>query len=381
MMIDRSLTPLLAQSKKSIFLLGPRQTGKSTLFRQHQADLVIDLSREVEYLAFAQNPSELESRIAGSQPKLVFVDEVQRLPSLLNTIQHLIDYHPELRFLLTGSSARKLKRGQANLLPGRIHTFHIGPLSVAELGYQVDEKVALMTGTLPGIYTEDSERDREKTLTTYSATYLKEEIQAEALTRNVEGFARFLSIAAASVTEFLDMTKLASQAQISRQSASRYFEILEETLIVHRVDSFAKSVRKRLVQHPRYFFFDNGVLNGLLKNFTLSADRIGRLFDNLFFSQLMCSAQAKDLDIKVSAYRTSHGAEVDFIVELNREIWAIELKASQNVGAADLSGLKSFALYHQAAHRSCVAYMGSSKKTIDGVDVFPWQELLKVMGL
>lgn len=381
-MINRGLASVLERSKKGVLLLGPRQTGKSTLIRSLSPALTINLAHEPTYLEFARNPSELEQRLAAGSYSSVFIDEVQRLPSLLNTLQALLD---ERRFAgklyLTGSSARKLRRGHANLLPGRIHTYRLGPLVSAELNYQMNVPKALETGTLPGIWTEQDPREQRKTLRSYASTYLKEEIQAEALTKNIEGFSRFLFVAAADAGKFLDLLKLSSSAGIPRQSAVRYFEILEDTLILRRCEAFRKSERRRLVQSPRFFFFDTGVLNGLLGNFIASADRIGALFEHLFFNQISDSAAAKDQEIRISSYRTEHGAEVDFIVEMGKEVLAVEVKASSNVGRSDLRGLQSFADYYGKKHRPCVVYLGSSRKKIDGVDIFPWQSFLKELNL
>jgi predicted AAA+ superfamily ATPase len=245
-MIPRRLAPLLQRSAKSFLLLGPRQTGRSTLVAQLAPDLSINLFHEPTYLEFARNPRELEERLAvlrhGTGPVSVFIDEVQRLPSLLNTIQVLLDRpRSPYRFLLTGSSARKLRRGQANLLPGRVHTYHLGPITAGEMSYQLDTPQALATGTLPGILSEPDADVRRKTLRSYAATYLKEEVQAESLSRNLEGFARLLGIAAEWAGHHLDLSKLAAAAQVARQSAARYFEILEDTLIVRRAEPFTRS--------------------------------------------------------------------------------------------------------------------------------------------
>lgn len=377
--IKRQLYEIIRKNKKSLLLLGPRQTGKSTLIRTElKPDLVINLANENTYLEFAQNPKELEQRLEGQNFEKVFIDEVQRLPSLLNTIQAIIDESGNSpQFLLSGSSARKLRRGNANLLPGRVHTFNLGALTAEELNFEMNAKQALQTGTLPGIYTDPEEASRSKTLRSYSGTYLKEEIQAESLTRNLEGFARFLMIVASAAGDFLDLSKLSSEAQVQRQSGLRFFEILEDTLIVHRCEAFAKSTRKRLVQHPRFFFFDNGVLNGLLKNFTVSGDRIGNLFENLLFTQLLQSSFNKDCDIRISSYRTEHGAEVDFIVEHENTLWAIEAKASANVGKSDLRGLHNFGEYYGKPFKKIVAYLGDHQKKIEDVSVLPWQMALK----
>lgn len=381
MYVERQLYKIIDKSKNSLLLLGPRQTGKSTLIQHLNPGLTMNLADEATYLEFSRNPSELHQRLAGQPSKTVFIDEVQRLPSLLNTIQAILDEKKEIQFYLTGSSARKLKRGKANLLPGRIHTFHLGPLVSAELDHQLNTKQACETGTLPALYTESSVEERIKTLRSYASTYLKEEIQAEALTRNLEGFSRFLFVAAQWSGRFLDLIKLASESRINRQSAIRYFEILEDTLIVQRCPSFAKSERRRLIQHPKFYFFDTGVLNALLGNFICSEDRKGLLFEHLFFNQLVASAAAQDKEIRTSTYRTGHGAEVDFIVEFDNKVWAIELKASERLDSLETRGFKSFQEFYGKNHQPVVGYWGNAEKKSDDILMLPWQTLLRVMGL
>jgi predicted AAA+ superfamily ATPase len=380
-LINRKLLKKIGNSKKSVLLIGPRQTGKSTLMKSLSPDLSINLINETEYLNFSANPAELEQRLKSKPSRLVLIDEVQRIPSILNTIQSILDDWPNPpKFLITGSSARKLRKGHANLLPGRVFTYSFGPLASSELNYDLSEDV-ISYGSLPGVYTETDLDSRKKLLESYAGTYLKEEIQAEALTKNLEGFARFLYVAAGEATRFLDLAKLASQARIERHSAVRWFEILEDTLLVHRVQSFAKSTRTRIVQHPRFFFFDNGILNALLRNFGASVDRNGFLFENLFHSQLMASAYAADVDIQVSSFRTEHGAEIDFIVELAGQTWAIECKSSTHIEAVNSKPFKSFQAIKGKNFISAVAYRGPIEKVIDGVIVAPWQVLLKKMGL
>jgi len=385
-MLTRSLAGILGQSKKSFLLLGPRQTGKSTLVATLRPDLTINLAHEPTYLEFARNPRELEQRLSAvgkdDRTQTIFIDEVQRMPSLLNTVQTLLDAAPQrYKFFLTGSSARKLRRGQANLLPGRIFSYHLGPVVSREMDYQLDAADVLAHGSLPGILCEPDITTKEKTLYSYAATYLKEEVQAEALTRNLEGFARFLSVCGDYAGQFLDLSKLAADAQIARQTAVRYFEVLEDCLIVHRLGPFAKSARRRLVQHPRFYFFDTGVLNGLRGNFHVSADRIGNLFEHLICSQILSSAAALDRTIQLYAYRTEHGAEIDFIAEIDRETIAIETKASRNVSTTDLRGFASFAEYFRKPHRAMVFYLGSERRKVGAIEVFPWQEGLRELGI
>lgn len=374
-MFPRTLEIILRKTKKSVLLLGPRQTGKSTLLKSMAPDLTIDFAHEPTFLEFARDPTRLDQFLAAQKPRLIFIDEVQRLPSLLNTVQHWIDRDKNLKFLLSGSSARKLKRGKANLLPGRIHAFRLGPLTPTEIGKHFDLKHALSTGMLPGIYSETDQQERIRTLSTYATTYLKEEIQAEALTRDIEGFARFLFVAAACSGTFLDLAKLAQEALIVRMTAMRYFEILEDTLVASRCPPFAVSERRRLVQHPKFYIFDPGVLNALLSNFTVSDDRKGLLFEHFFFATLEHSFRHAEIPVRISTYRTSQGAEVDFIVQRDGKTWAVELKASRDVGKNDLRGLKSFADFYRKPHVRCVAYWGTAERVLDGVKILPWEKV------
>lgn len=375
MLIARQISAIIKESKKSILLLGPRQTGKSTLIASLNPDLSINLARESTFLEFAADPTLLDTQIKALRPKSIFIDEVQRLPSLLNTTQALLDEtRGALRFYLTGSSARKLRRGRANLLPGRVITLELGPLLESELGDTFDLSTSLSVGTLPGIITDENTTERERVLTSYAGTYLKEEIQAEALTRDLEGFARFLRYCAAASGQYLDMTRLATEAQIKRASAIRFFEILEDTLLAFRCDAFAKSERRRLIQHPRFFLFDNGVLNGVLGNFRVSADRKGMLFEHFVITQVYHAAKALGGNIRLSNYRTEHGAEVDLIVERpDGETLAVECKAGNTVGSTDLEGFKSFASFFKRPHRKIVIFGGTTPRRINEVDIFPCQ--------
>jgi predicted AAA+ superfamily ATPase len=383
-MLTRRLGPLLSGSKASVLLLGPRQTGKSTLMHSLAPRVSINLADEETFLRFASNPGELRARLSalpGGTRSVVLVDEVQRLPSLLNTVQAVIDESPErFRFLLTGSSARKLRRGNANLLPGRVHSYRLGPIVAGEVVYALAARDVLSTGTLPGVLTTTDVKERQKTLTSYAATYLREEVQAESLTRSLEGFSRFLTTVAETSGRFLDVSKLAAAAMVPRASVNRWIEVLEDTLLVRRVESFARSATRRLVQHPKLYFFDGGVLNGLLGNFQVSQDRIGWLFEHLIANQILDGAASLDKSVRVSTFRTEHGAEVDFIVEWNKVIWAIECKASSRVRAADLGGLSRFADYLGKRHEARVFYLGSEARVEGGVRVLPWQEGLKEMG-
>ncbi|MBI1859508.1 MAG: ATP-binding protein [Deltaproteobacteria bacterium] len=374
------MTAELARSQRSILLIGPRQTGKSTLIRSLSPDLELNFADEKTFLDFAQNPSELPDRLRKARPKSVFIDEIQRLPRTLNTVQSILDTKPSPRFYLTGSSARKLRRGRANLLPGRVLSYQLGPLTSKECLYEMEAEDVLGYGSLPGIYLEPDRKTRKAILLTYASTYLKEEIQAEALTRNLEGFARFLKVAALYSTKTLDFSKLANLAQVPRQSAVRYFEILEDTLLIHRVENFSRGVGVRQTQHPRYYFFDTGVLNAILRNFIPSEDRIGPLFENHIYVQLLNSASSQGEAVEISFFRTEGGTEVDFIVERENEVFAIEAKAKSVIHSEDLRGLRQFKMHTKKKHQPILFYLGQAEKEVDGIWIVPWQTGLKKLG-
>ena len=372
MMYLRPLSKIIVKSSKSVLLLGPRQTGKSTLIKGLNPDLTINLSREKTFLDYASNPTLLENTLAAGRIKSIFIDEIQRIPSLLNTVQSIIDDSPKkYKFYLTGSSARKLKRGSANLLPGRIIAFNLSPLTIEELGADFNLKQALSTGTLPGIYSHANLKEKKLILSTYGATYLKEEIQSEALTKNIEGFSRFLFIAASKNAEFLDFAKMGALANITQKTASRFFEILDDTLIVHRLNAYAKSDFRRLIQHPKFYFFDNGVLNALLGNFNVSEDRKGMLFETFVVNQIKSWANSQAIDLRMSTYRTDGGAEIDVILEADGKTLALEIKHTKNIGNSDVSAFTSFAKIHPQKFKKMLIYTGEHLQKINDVEIYP----------
>lgn len=365
------------KTSKSILLLGPRQTGKSTLIRGLTPDISINLAFEQVFLDYSAQPDLIEKVLEREQPRTVFIDEVQRIPSLLNTVQGILDDNPQkYRFYLTGSSARKLRRGRANLLPGRVVQYQLGPLIWEELGSDLNLDDAIAFGTLPGVVSETDTSVRQDLLRTYASTYLKEEIQAEALTREIEGFARFLFVAASKSGEFLDFSKMGSLAGITQKTSSRFFEILEDTLIVNRLDAYAVNETRRLIRHPKFYFFDNGVLNGLLKNFTLSQDRRGFLFEHFIVNQILAANSILGEPARLSTYRTEAGSEVDLIVEKNNDVLALEIKSGARLTIADFSGLKSFSSLRRRSgtRRLVVLYGGSRAYNEDTVEVLPWRQ-------
>lgn len=377
MTYSRSMEAKIRASPKSLLLLGPRQVGKSTLIRNLKPDLTVNFARESTFLEFSSQPNLLEKILKQDRPRSVFIDEVQRIPSLLNTIQAIIDETPtKYRFFLTGSSARKLRRGNANLLPGRLVTYQMGPLTYRELGKDFDLQQALVFGTLPGIWSEPNPKIKKELLRSYASTYLKEEIQAEALTKNIEGFSRFLFVASSKSGEFLDYSKMGSLASITRKTSSRFFEILEDTLIVRRLDSFAKSTTRRLIQHPKFYFFDGGVLNGLLGGFSAPEDRQGFLFEHFIINQILIMNALEGDSARLSTYRTEAGSEVDLIFEIGSDLVSLEIKYTKTVHPKDLLGLKRFAEFYGKKHQSILMYNGTRAYRDDFIEVLPWRQAL-----
>jgi len=379
-LFPRLLTKKLRKTHRSILLLGPRQTGKSTLIRGLKPDLEINLAQESEYFLFQTELEELERRIAASHPNLVFIDEIQRIPRLTNSIQALIDRNPKLQFILTGSSARKLRHGRANLLPGRILTFHLSPLSLLEMGEQWDEKSALRFGSLPGICTLESESEKKHLLSSYTNTYLKEEIMAEALVRQVDGFFRFIQVAAFESGHFVDYSKIAKRAKVSRQSITRHFEILEDTLVARRLDNDPDLDPDQvdLVKHPRFFFFDLGVLNAFRGNFAINPERIGILFEHLVFNQITNTANALSLSTALYNFRTRGGLEVDFIINLEGQKIAIECKAAENVSSSELNPLREISRYYPKL-KKIVFYRGKRELKDGDIWILPLKKGIEAL--
>lgn len=382
-MISRLLSSSLRKSPKSVLLLGPRQVGKSTLIKALKPELEINLADEAQFLRYASDPAQFRDDILGSECSTIFIDEIQRLPRLLNSIQAIIDDNRALKFYLTGSSARKLRRSDANLLPGRILQYNLGPLVASELDYKLNTNKALEIGTLPEAYLEKSRELSERLLKTYAGVYLAEEIKAESLVRDLNSFARFLSEVGVLLGTFIDLTKLAQRAKISRHAAPRYFEILEDSMIGRRLYPFTGCEHDiDLVKHPKFYLFDNGVANGMLGNFIASRDRIGILAEQLVLNQLVHSAWAHDQDITVSTFRTRSGLEVDYIVTLSNKLFAIEVKTSDNIATDDLTGLQFFHEHFKGKVAGAyVLHMGKTARKFGKIWSLPWQEGLREIGL
>lgn len=365
-------------ARGSCFLFGPRQTGKSTLVRSllPPGSWTVDLLQHDVFLRFAKDPAAFRKEAAAHLRRgapAIFVDEVQKVPALLDEVHGIIE-QAKARFILTGSSARKLRRGGANLLAGRAATRRLHPLTAVEIGDGFDLQRALRFGTLPAVVAEDDEAARER-LAAYAETYLREEIQAEGVVRNLGGFARFLDVAAAQSGDLLNATSVASDAGVSARTVREYFQILEDTLIGFRLEPWKKSPRARMVGHPRFYLFDTGVTNALNRRLTADLDMPtrGRLFEQWIVTECVRLVDYLHPETRVFYWRTHHGAEVDLLFERHGKIrLATEIKSRRHVTGADLTGLRSFAEAHPDVPRAVVADVPEPFR-VDSIDVLPWR--------
>ncbi len=342
----------LSLPKKSFLLFGPRATGKSTWLKAQIGDgVVFDLLRNEVYFDFLKRPELLREHVLSQNKKRwVVIDEVQRVPALLNEVHGLIEDHG-YRFALTGSSARKLKRGQANLLAGRALVLNLFPLTQAEYGSKLSLEDALQFGTLP-VVVGDKET-RIGTLEAYAGTYLREEIKEEALTRNVDAFGRFLEIAALANAQTTNLSSLSRDAGVARATVTSFFEILQDTLIVRKLEAWTPRLRVKETGHPKFYFFDCGVLRaiqGRLRDPIGDQER-GHLLETMVHHELNAAQAYQDLGGKLCYWRTADGVEVDFVWQRGAKLVAIEVKASSrwrpefDGGFVALSGSKPTACY------------------------------------
>lgn len=395
--LEKELLKLL-KSGHSGLILGPRQVGKTTLVQY----LLGDFRNAHSY--FLQNPktrADLEKdpekiirEVEAMEKKpVVFVDEAQKVPEIFDAVQYLIDGR-KAQFILTGSSARKLRRGGANLLPGRIKRYYLDPLIWGEMGLvkeshikkiaigNINERLRLsledllVFGSLPGIITLPKS-EREDFLKAYALIYLDEEIRAESLSRKIGAFSRFLELAAQESGTSPNYTKLSNEAGISVQTIKDYYQLLSDTLVIEIVEPFLKNSRKRILASPKYYFFDLGVRNALAR-WPLSKDTAnvqkGVLFEHFVMLEIIRRVRALNKNYKINYWRTSGGAEVDCIIDLGGEVIPVEIKSSPKVRPGELKGLKNFLEeYSEIAKIGYVITTGERKEKLAGnITALPW---------
>ncbi len=369
---------LLQKPKQSILLLGPRGTGKTTWIHHHFKNAAIfDLLNTSESLRFSREPVTLYREVE-SEPaeRWIVIDEVQKVPALLDEVHRLIE-NKGRRFILSGSSARKLRRGGTNLLAGRAIVTHMFPFVSAELGNDFDVSKAIVNGTLPMTVLGE---DPASFLMTYSETYLKEEIQAEALTRNIGHFSRFLEVAARQNGQVTNITGIARDAAVSRQTVQNYFNVLVDTLIGFWIEPWKLKRRTKQVQHPKFYLFDSGVSRALSGRIAYppTQEESGPLLETLLLNEIRSYLFYSKLHYGIHFWRSYDGVEVDFLCETSKGFVAAEFKASARWVKRFNRGLHR--MQSELGERlieSYGVYLGDRAALWDNVHVLPVREFLK----
>jgi predicted AAA+ superfamily ATPase len=363
---------LLEAPKSSFFLFGVRGSGKSTwVKRLKQSFLEINLLQEDLYQRYMTDPA-LFRGVLNRAPKgsWVFVDEIQRIPGLLNEV-HLAIEERKLKFILSGSSARKLKRGGANLLAGRALVKNIFPLLPEEIGAAFDLEDALQFGTIPLIYTSDPS-ERKDRLKAYVQTYLKEEIQAEALVRNLAGFMRFLPVAALFHGQTINVSNLARDCGVERTTVAGYLQILQDTLITFQLSPFESKLRVKERKHPKLFWVDPGMVRAARGDYgPLATEERGALFEG-WVAQTLRSYQDYRGNWDEMFYWSpteSKGVEVDFVLKAGKRLTAIEAKSGTRIRPDWFKGLQAIGEHPNVKRRVLVFGGRESLRTPDGIDV------------
>ena len=368
--VERILNIRSDLEKKSCFLFGPRQTGKTSLIRNTLNQYKnYNLLKTDVYLSLSRSPNRLREEVTNND-KIIIIDEIQKLPILLDEVQNLIE-EKGIHFLLTGSSARKLRSKGVNLLGGRARVKHLHPLIWKELNHDFNLIKALDVGLIPSIYfSEDPYEDLES----YVGNYLKEEIAAEAIVRNIPAFSRFLTVAGLSNGSMINYSNISSDAEVAKSTVQEYFQILRDTLVGSDLPAWKQSTKRKPISTAKFYFFDIGVARflqnrkGLLPN----SPEFGEAFESYFFHELKSYCDytgIKDLHY----WRSKSGMEVDFI--LNNEI-AIEIKAKSRISHKDLKGLRAIK-EESLLKKYMLISLEDNYRQVDGIEIFPWQMFLK----
>ena len=354
--------------QRSCFLFGPRQTGKSTLVRHQLADVrTYNLLDQTLFIRLSRNPALIREALAP-QTEIIVIDEIQKMPALLNEVQLMIEEHG-VRFFLTGSSARTLRRKGVNLLGGRARSRVLHPFVSAELGDHFRLERALEFGLLPSVYFSDAPAED---LAAYSGDYLKQEVAAEALVRNIGAFSRFLEVAALSHGRMINFSQIASDAQVPASTVREYYGILEDTFIAHQVPAYTETRKRKAVSTSKYYLFDIGLARHLQgrRGLPLGTAEYGEAFESFVLQEIKGFCDYHLLD-PPRYWRSKSQFEVDFVVgEL-----AVEVKAKKAVSHRDLRGLRALREENRLSHYVLVSLEPMARR-VDGIDILPWREFL-----
>src|SRR3989338_2588173 len=371
---------------KSVLLFGARQTGKTTLISRFNSDLSISFIQPDIRQRYEKSPQLLKSEIEALGPAkkrpLIILDEVQKVPDILDVVQDLID-RGQANFILTGSSARKLRRGaRVNLLPGRVTTFKIDPFSLSEFPAK-DLNERLLYGSLPGILAVGNLADREIDLGSYVTTYLEEEVRAAAGVRNLGDFARFLELAASESGSIINLRKLSQEIGVSHTTIGAYYQILEDCLIAERIEPLTQSkTRKKLTKSDKYLFFDLGVRRLAAREGTrLSRDAMGRIFEQFIGLELLRFAHTKGRGIKIRFWRDPDGPEVDWVIDKDGAYTPLEVKLTTHPAPGDIKHLEVFLSEYRTAKQGFIICQVQRKlKLSKRVLALPWQAIGEVFA-
>jgi uncharacterized protein len=359
----------------SFFLWGARQTGKSTLLKMIYPDnKYIDLLKSDEFERYNRRPSLLREELSLlPENELIIIDEIQKIPALLDEV-HWLMTNNNLRFILSGSSARKLKRSGVNLLGGRAISKHLYPFVTAEIT-DFNLIKACNNGMLPRHYLIN---EASRRLSAYVGDYLQQEIKAEALTRNLNNFSRFMEVAALSNGEVLNYKNIASECGVSAPTVKEYFSILEETLLGYTIPAFSRNVKRRVIQSPKFYYFDVGIANSLLKRNSLlpGSPEFGHALEHLIIQEVIAYLGYSNSEHSLSYWRTTTGYEVDAII--GNAHTAIEIKSTEEVHSHHTKGLKAFSEEFPDA-RLIIVSLDKQPRRMNGIDILPAQDFLRML--
>lgn len=376
-MHQNNLKRFFQEPQSSYFLFGPRGTGKSTWTQDHHKHaLIVDFLSPEIYRQYTARPERLRDLLhANPHKRTIILDEIQRVPEVLSVVHSLIEEKKERQFILTGSSARKLKRAGVDLLAGRaiIRTLH--PFMAAELGDQFELESALKWGLIPLIY--DSHNPQEA-LYAYTVTYIQQEVQSEGLVRNIGDFARFLEVISFSHGEMLNVSNISRECEVERKTVEGYISILEDLLLGYKIPVFTKRAKRQLVSHPKLYLFDSGIYQILRPKGPLdSEDELnGHALEGLIAQHLRAWIGYSNSKIDLYFWRTRKGVEVDFILYGEHLFAAIEVKNSRRVFPKDVKPLVSFKEDYPEC--TCILlYRGKERMMVRGVLCIPCEEFLR----
>lgn len=368
---------LLKIPAQSCLLLGPRGTGKSFWIKRSFPDaLSIDLLKSDVYQNYLTNPSRLRNFLeANPGKKIIVIDEIQKVPALLHEVHFMIEEKRGFQFILTGSSARKLKGSGADLLAGRALELHLHPFIASELEERFTLDQALVTGLLPVVLASD---DPAAVLRTYISLYIREEVQQEGLARNIAGFSRFIDAISFSHASLLNIANIARECQAERKTVEGYVSILEDLLLAFRVPVFNKRAQRATVSHTKLYLFDAGVFRSIRPKGPLDRPEEidGAALEGLVAQHLRAWIDYAQTDARLHFWRTRSGVEVDFVVYGERLFLAVEVKNAARIFPADIRGLKTFREDYPAS-RAILLYRGNERLLMDGVLCMPVEEFIK----